>query len=364
MTTAAPLHVLVDIGHPGDVHLFYPPIQNWLAQGHRVTITASQKDVTIQLLDNYKLPFHRVGIRRPGVLNLVWLLGMRTLRIARVAWQDRPDIFVSVCSPTAAIASKMVRRPHVVFDDSEFGDEQIMLYKPFTDAICTPQQFERDLGPRQVRYNGFKELAYLHPSVFTPDPDVLRALEIDPDETLFVLRLVSWDAAHDRGAYGLSRAGQARLIARLQQAGRVIVSYEGHPPRDLSRPDYPIPAESMLHLLAYAHLFVSEGLTMVTEASLLGTPSILVNTLQAGNITRLKAAGLAAQFTDDDATLHQVETWLANPQLKAEMAARHAALLADVIDVSAWVTQFVTDFAQLGAPESKKAASARPHKSG
>lgn len=341
------MHILVDIGHPGDVHLFYHPIQNWLKRGHRVTLTASQKDVTIQLLEHYGLPYHLVGVRRAGIFNLVFLLIMRTLRIARLALRDRPDIFISVCSPTAAVASKLVGRPHVVFDDSEFGTEQIALYKPFTDAMCTPSWFELDFGKRHVRYEGFKELAYLHPAVFTPDPQVLRELGIDPSEKFFVLRLVQWIAAHDRGEHGLSREGQQKLIARLQREGRVIVSYEGQPPQDLSQPQRPIPADAMLHLLAYAHLFVSEGLTMVTEAALLGTPAILVNTLQAGNMRALRDRfGLIEFFESDDPTLACIESWLANPNLKAEAAAKRENLLSQVVNVSAWMTDFVEDFVQ------------------
>jgi hypothetical protein len=341
------MHILVDIGHPGDVHLFYNPIQNWQQDGHRVTITASQKDVTIDLLKHYNLLYHQVGIRRKGFFNKAFLLIARTLRIANIARQDRPDIFISVCSPTAAIASKLVRRPHVVFDDSEFGNEQIMLYKPFTDAMCTPRQFERDFGARHVRYDGFKELAYLHPDVFKPDPKVLVDLDIDPAENLFVLRLVAWDAAHDRGEHGLSEDGQQRLIERLQKSGRVIVSYEGKPPIDLRQPEREIPADAMLHILAYAYLMVSEGLTMVTEAALLGTHAILVNTLEAGNMKILRDRyELVKIFDNDEDTLAAVEAWLVNPHLIKQAQAKRQKLLAEVVNVSEWMTDFVVKFAE------------------
>jgi hypothetical protein len=338
------MHIMVDIGHPGDVHVFYHPIQNWLAHGHKITITAMDKDVARQLLESYGLPYHTVGRRQGGVLNLAYLLMMRPLKIASIALRDRPDVFVSICSATMAIASKLVGRPHIVFDDSEFGNEQIMIYKPFTDAMCTPRQFERDFGKRHVRYDGFKELAYLHPDVFTPNPQVLRDLGIDPAEKYFVLRLVSWYAAHDRGEHGLSRTGQERLIQRLQQEGRVIVSYEGKLPEDLSN-GKTLTVSSMLHLLAFAYLFISEGLTMVTEASLLGTPSILVNTLRGGNMRVLRDRyHLIETFQDDQAVLDCVEDWLAKPRLKAEAAVKRQQLLSEVVNVSDWITHFVEDF--------------------
>ncbi|HLA45381.1 MAG TPA: DUF354 domain-containing protein [Aggregatilineales bacterium] len=338
------MHILVDIGHPGDVHLFYHPIQNWLKRGHRVTITASEKDVTIQLLEHYNLPYHKVGIRRSGILNKAWLLIMRTLRIANIARKDRPDIFISVCSPTAAIASKIVRRPHVVFDDSEFGKEQIALYKPFTDAMCTPRHFELDFGERHVRYDGFKELAYLHPDVFKPDPKILVDNGIDPAGRIYVLRLISWDAAHDRGEHGLSAEGKKQLVERLQKSGRVIISEEGKPPKDLTQDKY-LPADSILHILAYAYLFVSEGLTMVTEAALLGTHSILVNTLQAGNMKILRDRYELVEIYDNDADVMEcVQRWLVNPHLIKQAQVKRQKLLSEVVNVSEWITDFVEDF--------------------
>jgi predicted glycosyltransferase len=339
------MHIMVDIGHPGDVHVFYQPIRRWQAAGHRVTIVASQKDVALGLLDSYGLPYHVVAVRRPGVWNLAYLLIMRTLRIAVLAWRrGRPDIFVSVCSPTLAIASKLAFRPHVVFDDSEFGIQQIALYKPFTEAIVTPRQFGRELGRKQIRYAGFKELAYLHPSVFRPDPQVLRDLGFDPVAPLYVVRLVEWMAAHDFGEHGFSQAAQEKLLARLAGMGRVIVSYEGKPPHELGRPDRPLPVEAMLHFLAHARLLVTEGLTMATEAALLGTPALVMNTLKSGNMRLLESYGLAAIFDDETPALAQLEAWLADPDLKPKAEQALQTLLADSTDVVALISDFVLEF--------------------
>lgn len=344
-STTTSLHILVDIGHPGDVHVFYDPIRRWQAHGHRVTIATSDKDVALDLLKAYNLPYHIVGKRRPGLFNLIYLLGMRTLRIARLGWGDRPDVFVSICSPTGAIAAFLLRRPHIAFDDSEFGTQQRALFTPFTQAICTPRHFELDLGKKQVRYDGFKELAYLHPAVFTPNPQVLRELGIDPDEKFYIVRSVAWDAAHDYGEHGFTKDGHDRLIALLEARGRVIVSYEGQPPKDL-RTGKILPSEAMLHLLAFAQLIISEGLTMVTEAALLGTPAILVNTLQAGNMNVLRERYHLADTFSDERFLECVAQWLANPNLKAEAQANRQRLLDEMVNVSEWMSQFVETFVQ------------------
>jgi len=343
-SNTTPLHILVDIGHPGDVHVFYQPILKWQARGHHITVTTTDKDVSLQLLDFYGLDYHVIGVRKPGLMNLAWLLVARTLRIIWLSRRGRPDILVSISSATAALASQLMNRPHIAFDDSEFGTQQRAVYKPFTEAICTPRQFEVDFGKKHVRYDGFKELAYLHPNYFTPNPDVLRGLGIDPNEQFFVLRLVSWDAAHDYGEHGFTPHGREQLIKRLQKVGRVIVSYEGQVPKDLSTGQN-LPVDAMLHLLAYAHFFISEGLTMVTESALLGTPAILVNTLKAGNMHLLQDRyHLAEIHPNDGDVLAAVERWLADPELKTKAAVNRQRLLDESVDVSQFITDFTEEF--------------------
>ena len=61
-----------------------------------------------------------------------------------------------------------------------------------------------DLGRKHIRYNGFHELAYLHPNRFKPDISVLDELKVKEGEKFVILRFVSWNATHDFGQAGLS----------------------------------------------------------------------------------------------------------------------------------------------------------------
>lgn len=340
------MHILVDIGHPGDVHVFAPSIKQWQAHGHAITIVTSDKDVALALLDSYGLPYHVVGTRRPGLLNLAWLVLSRTWRIAWIARKAKPDVYVSIGSPTAAIASKLFRKPHIAFYDTEFSPEQYRVFAPFTDAVCTPRPFMRELGPKQHRYEGYKELAYLHPAVFTPDPAVVRALGIDPDAPYYLVRFVSWMATHDAGERGLSEAGKHEVIAEFQKRGRVILSIEGQPPQDLSQPERIIPPEAFLHLLAFARMYVGEGLTVGTEASILGVPNVLVSTLESGNFFELRDKyGLLEIYKEEAPALARIREWLAHDTLHQEWRARRDAMLADSINVQEYITTFVENFA-------------------
>jgi len=51
------MNIVVDINHPADVHLFKNFISKMKEKGHKILITATKKDVSIKLLDNYDFDY-------------------------------------------------------------------------------------------------------------------------------------------------------------------------------------------------------------------------------------------------------------------------------------------------------------------
>ena len=51
------MKIFVDIGHPAHVHYFKNLIFNLKHKGHEFLITAREKDVSQELLDNYDIPY-------------------------------------------------------------------------------------------------------------------------------------------------------------------------------------------------------------------------------------------------------------------------------------------------------------------
>ena len=58
------MNILVDIGHPGHVHLFRIPIQNWSEHGHNVVVSIRERDIVGQLLKAYDIPYHVASTAR------------------------------------------------------------------------------------------------------------------------------------------------------------------------------------------------------------------------------------------------------------------------------------------------------------
>jgi hypothetical protein len=55
------MRIIVDVNHPGHVHFFKNCIWELQQKGHEILITASEKDVTFNLLDNCGFEYVNLG---------------------------------------------------------------------------------------------------------------------------------------------------------------------------------------------------------------------------------------------------------------------------------------------------------------
>jgi len=198
------MKILIDIGHPGHVHLFKNFIKIMKKKGHKFLVTARNKECALKLLDSYKIPY----VIRPSFNGLVGkTIGMFKIDffIYKQAKKFKPDIMIGgVGNAYIAQVSRLLRIPSYIFDDTEFATFQLSMMRPFAKNICTPSCYWKDLGKKQIRYNGYHEIAYLHPKYFKPNPKVLKELGVKKREKFFLLRFVSWQANHDKGDHGFT----------------------------------------------------------------------------------------------------------------------------------------------------------------
>jgi len=97
-------------------------------------------------------------------------------------------------------------------------------------------------------------------------------------------------------------------------------------------------------------LCVAEGATVATEAAVLGTPSIYINTLKAGCIDMFEKYGLLRQTTDTDQALAFSLAQLKDENTKAKHQAAREKFLADKIDV----TDFIVKTLELYGSQKKR----------
>ena len=112
-------------------------------------------------------------------------------------------------------AAWLARCPRVPLTDTETATFANRITFPFASAILTPEAFPKLLGPRHSRYNGIHELAYLHPSVFTPKRSVVDKYGLSESEPFSIVRFISWEAGHDLGVTRPHQAMRRRLLDAL-----------------------------------------------------------------------------------------------------------------------------------------------------
>ena len=339
------MRILIDIGHPAHVHLFKNFVWEMEKRGHEILITARKKEISLELLDKYGFDYTIVGEMKEGKFNLIkeWIL--RDVKILKLALDFNPDILMGVHNPAVAHVAKVLRKKSIIFTDTEHAILASRVTFPFSDVICTPSCFKKDLGKKQIRYSGYHELAYLHPNYFTPDPAVLDEIGLDEDDTFIILRFVSWNASHDVGHHGIQ--DRTALVRELERYGQVFITSEGRLDGGLAKYQIKVAPEKMHDLLYYASLYVGEGATMASEAAVLGTPSIYVSSLVGtmGNFIELEQKyGLVFNYSDSDKTMNKAIELIQEPDLKKEWKKKREQLLEDKIDVTAFTVWFVENY--------------------
>jgi len=341
------MRILVGIEHPKRVHFWKNIIWNLEKRGHKIKIAARVKDVTLRLLDAYGFEYEIYGKNYRDILKKAYGMIESDIKLLRIAKVFKPDIFVGKGSIYMGQVSKILGKPYICFSDTEHATLANMLTYPFADVICIPFCFKKRINPEHVRYNGYEELAYLHPKYFKPDPSVLDDLGLSKYDKFIIIRLVSWEAIHDVGQHGIGAKMRAQYISKFEQYGRVFISSEGKLGNEFEEYALRIAPEKFHSLLYYAQLYIGEGGSTATEAAILGTPSIHISSTAkyCGNFEDLhRNYRLIYTFSDDRRALEKAIEILEDPNSKRKWRQRREKMLKEKIDVTAFITDFIENF--------------------
>ena len=345
------MKILVDVAHPAHVHFFRNALKNLEARGHTVKVTAKHKEMTLKLLEKYGFDYVSLGMPEKSMLGKAYAILKFDYKTYKVANAFKPDVYVSLNSPYMAHVSKLMGKPHIAFEDTEDAKFVFLLSNPFTEVICTPECFKKDFGKKHVRFKGYKELAYLHPNYFQPDPSVLDHFGLAEGDRFMVLRFISWAAHHDVGLSGIKEA--SALVKKLEQHGRVLITSEKPLPAELEKNRITCSPEKIHSLLYYSQLYIGEGGTTAVEAAILGTPAIHIEAnsegvatgYNYGNFVELKDKyGLLDFYPDQEQAFNRAVEILSDRDSKQKWSGKRKKLLEDKIDVTGWMTDFIEKY--------------------
>lgn len=342
---------LFDINHPHQVHFFKNTIWRLQEKGNEVLVTAGKKDISLYLLDNYGFKYIKVGKSAAGVIPKAFEFIKREYMLLNIVKSFDPDLLISLTSPTLAHVSKLTGKKHIAFADTENAKLAFKLALPFTEIVCTPSCFKTNFGKKHVFYEGYQELAYLHPNYFKPDSTVLDNLNINSDEKFFILRFVAWTAHHDFGHKGISQEMKLLIVKELEKYGRVLITSEVSLPEEFEPYKIKVPPEKMHDLLNYATLLLGESATMASECAVLGTPAIFLDFVGRGYTDEEELKyDLVYNFKNDEAgqkkALEKAIELVSDNNLKKECAIKRAKLLADKIDVTEFMLDIIDKYSR------------------
>ncbi|MBN2186928.1 MAG: DUF354 domain-containing protein [Dehalococcoidia bacterium] len=339
------MKILFCIATPAQVHFWRYSIESLVKKGHKVKILARDYESTLELLDRYGLEYSSFKPIRSKYLKIFELL-THALKGYGLGRKFHSDIILGFGVGTSSV-SALLRKPCIVFTDTESLPVQHFLTKVFATVIITPSCFRGDLGKRHIRIAGYKELAYLHPNYFHADPTIYDELGISKDEKYVILRFNAFDAVHDIGRRGFSLLNKYQLARGLGKYARVFLSAEGRLPEDLESFKLPIPYHLIHHALYYAKLVICDTGTIATEAATLGTPSIYCSSAagQFGNFVELQQKyDLIYCFREPKRAIEKALELIQQPDLKEQWAKKRQRLLADRIDVTQFIVWLIENY--------------------
>jgi hypothetical protein len=341
------MRISIEIGHPAHVFHFKNLIIKLKENNHDVLVFAKNKEISHYLLRQFNIEFVSIGQNKSSFLKKIKNMFSASFIMYKVCKKLPPDLFISRVSPVSGIVSLLLRKPHIAFNDTENAHLLDFFSVPLVDAMLVGESFERNFGKKQIQYPGYHELAYLHPSLYKPNPSIFNFLKIPQGSKYAILRFVSWNAHHDIGHKGISLKTKLSAVNYLENEMSVFISSEKDLEPELTKYKINIPPELMHDALNYASVFYGESATMASECACLGTPAIFIDNDGRGYTNEQeKRYGIVSNFSESEpdqlCSLNRLKEIINNPRSKDDAVIISKQIVTEKINVPlfmVWVAE-------------------------
>jgi len=281
------MKVFIDILTPKQCMLFSKLSERLRKDGHQVFEATREYREVVQLLKMKSMKVQVVG--RHGGETLLGKLKAnveRTLELASIMTELRPDVAVSLASPETSRVAFGLNIPHVCLNDSPHAEAVARLTVPLATLLLTPKIIPKTVwtrfGIQQNRIIQYKALdAWAWLKDFKPDKKVLTQMGLEKSRPIVAFR-----TEESFASYLLEKTSKTTLLLPLIESllksnvdfqAVVMPRYETQTAllkeklgKCTTVCESTIDAPS---LISYASVFVGAGGTMTTEAALLGVPT-------------------------------------------------------------------------------------------
>ena len=268
------MKILIDLLHPADINFFKNAIDALNKRDVDSTIIMRPRGKMIEILKS-ELPnmqFTPVGKYYTSTSGKLFSIATRNLNLVLFLRKNNFDICTSY-GFFVGIASRFCRIPSVIFTDDYEYRIPYYLFKSCGGYLVIPTCIPSS-GKNILKYNGFKELAYLHPNYFKPDRKVLEQYGITPTNYVFIREVSRVSLNYKK----MQQTDLPEVIRSLNNSGLdVVLSLEDKTRADSLKDKCIIleePIEDIFSLMSFALFTISSGDSMARESCLVGTPTI------------------------------------------------------------------------------------------
>ena len=269
------LSVVIDILHYPHVNFYKHTIEILEGENIKVHVILRPRGNLVSIFKKEcpNISYVLIGEHKKNMLGKMIDMAERDIAFLKFLNKIKFDVGTGIGSISLAHTTRFFRKPSILFGDDI--EEKLSHYLGHTLATwdvrpkCVPAH-----GKNLLQYNGFKELAYLHPKYFKPNVNILDEYNIDPYKYVFI-REVSNVSLNYRN---MEMGKLSKILDYLKEMDlKILLSIEDKSLVDLFEGHCIIleePMEDIHSLLSYANFTLSSGDSMARESCLVGTPAI------------------------------------------------------------------------------------------
>lgn len=267
------MNLLFNLVHISDLNLFKEAV-NELSKCNKVYVTVRERGNLLTIAEKeLNFPIIIIGRHQQGLFRK--LVGIIYSEIAYWKLLRKLNIDVSINQSFYSVwACKLRGAKFITFED-DYEYKMAFYYAKWLASKDVMPKFIPAKGKNVVKYNGFKELAYLHPNRFSPNPSALVYYNLKPYDYIFVR-----DVANISLNYRDKKDYLQLIISKLTLRNfKIILSSENKDKLKCleASPQLIIlnePVNDIFSLIKYSIFSISSGDTVARESALLSTPCI------------------------------------------------------------------------------------------
>ena len=342
------------LAHPAHFHLFKNVIVQLSAKGNEVFVVYNEKDVLHELIKSsdflnisYKIKTNK---QVNSKMDLLIQFILKNWGAFRKFLKLKPDIVVGTPILISLIGRVLPYKSIIVNEDdfdivkktANFG------YLSADNIICPVVCRTTKFDEKSIKYQGYHELAYLHPKYFSATKDIASKY-VDVSKPYFLLRFAKLFAHHDDGIKGINAHIARQIIEKLKSFGNIYITSERALEEEFELYRISIDAKDIHHVMAFTSLYIGDSQTMAAEAGVLGVPFIRFNDF-VGRISYLDELenkyklGFGIKTSEVGNLYLKVDELLNMKNRKEIFQERRRKMLEDKIDYATFLTWFIENY--------------------